>query len=235
MLRTILTFKNDAGWPCIKTTAIHALITSWLFDFKPTVLEWRGIKLLSTIVWTWSHYGEQCAITKRVTRWKLKQPELFLCSCSVQMSWHTHLLLSTSCGASLCLSVCLLLSCSFFSFQNIHNCIIAIMSLYMYFFWQSKHQALNLKSQIFFSICRFNRPPQCLRWGQCPDCPLANLASWTVHADILIYWKQTKVNITKGSNYNYSAYFLLAVCNKHVAYVFDTVSTLTFLNKFNPN
>lgn len=109
MLRTILTFKNDAGWPCIKTTAIHALITSWLFDFKPTVLEWRGIKLLSTIVWTWSHYGEQCAITitKRVTRWKLMQPELFLCSCSVQVSWHTHLLLSTSCGASLCLSVCL--------------------------------------------------------------------------------------------------------------------------------
>lgn len=101
---------------------------------------------------------------------------------------------------SVCLSVCLLLSCSFFSFQNIHNCIIAIMSLYMYFFWQSKHQALNLKSQIFFSICRFNRPSQCLRLGQCPDCPLANLASWTVHADILIYWKQTKVNIKKGSN-----------------------------------
>lgn len=205
MLRTILTFKNDAGWPCIKTTAIHALITSWLFDFKPTVLEWRGIKLLSTIVWTWSHYGEQCAITitKRVTRWKTEAARAFsMFVFSASVLTHTSAVVYFLWGfpVSVCLSVCLLLSCSFFSFQNIHNCIIAIMSLYMYFFWQSKHQALNLKSQIFFSICRFNRPSQCLRLGQCPDCPLANLASWTVHADILIYWKQTKVNIKKGSN-----------------------------------
>lgn len=47
---------------------------------------------------------------------------------------------------SFCLSVCLLLSCSSSSFHSIDNCIIAIMSLYMYFFWQSKHQALNLKT-----------------------------------------------------------------------------------------